>query len=113
MADSLGGLKKQAAQTLDALEQQIVQLEKDLAELNEEADMCRQLLGKPTSKASRKGSAGQRVNWAAVLSNLPKQFTAKDVMAETNRPPAAVYTQLYQLKKAGKLKRTKTGYQKA
>ena len=109
MADSLGGLKKQAAQTLDALEQQIVQLEKDLAELNEEADMCRQLLGKPTSK----GSAGQRVNWAAVLSNLPKQFTAKDVMAETNRPPAAVYTQLYQLKKAGKLKRTKTGYQKA
>lgn len=112
MADSLGGLKKQAAQTLGSLEKQIATLQKDLAALNEEADICRQLLGKPTSKASARGPSGKRVNWAEVLGSLPKQFTAKDVMVKTSKPPAAVYTQLYQMTKAGRLKRTKTGYGK-
>ena len=112
MADSLGGLKKQAAQTLGSLERQIAKLEQDLSALNEEADLCRQVLGKPTRKAFAKGSSGKRVNWKEVLGSLPKQFTAKDVMAKINKPPAAVYTQLYQMAKAGRLKRTKSGYEK-
>lgn len=112
MAEGMASLKKQAAQTLTALEKQISALEQDLTALNEEADICRQLLGKPTSKASAKGSSGKRVNWADVLGSLPKQFTAKDVIAKIGKPPAAIYTQLYQMTKAGRLKRTKDGYEK-
>jgi hypothetical protein len=33
-------------------------------------------------------------------------------MAKINKPPAAVYTQLYQMIKAGRLNRTKDGYEK-
>ncbi len=112
MANGVEGLKKQVAQTLSALEKQIAQIEKDLAALREEADICRQVLGKPTSKALTRGASGQRINWAEVLGSLPKQFTAKDVVAKVGKPLAAVYTQLYQLIRAGRLNRTKDGYQK-
>lgn len=112
MAESLGSLKKQAAQALGSLEKQIAKAEEELVALNEEADICRQLLGKPTSKASARGGSGKRINWAGILGSLPQQFTAKDVIAKIGKPPAAVYTQLYQMTKAGKLTRTKDGYEK-
>ena len=112
MADSLGGLKKQAAHTLSALEKQMAQLEEDLAVLKAEADICRQVLGKPPRTASARVSSGKRINWAEVLGSLPKQFTAKDVIAKIDKPPAAVYSQLYQMTQAGKLKRTESGYEK-
>lgn len=112
MTEGVAGLKKQAAQTLVALEKEIAKKEKELATLREEADICQQVLGKPTSKTSAKGSSGKRVDWKAVLGSLPKQFTAKDVMAKIGKSPAAVYTQLYQMTRAGRLNRTKEGYQK-
>ncbi len=112
MAEGMAGLKKQAAQTLGALEKEIAKIEKDLAALREEADICRQVLGKPTSKASAKGASGKRIDWKAVLGSLPQQFTAKEVRAKIGKPPAAVYTQLYQMTKAGRLNRTKDGYEK-
>ena len=112
MAEGLGGLKKQAASTLGALEKEIAKIEKELSALREEADICRQVLGKPTSKASAKRASGKRIDWKAVLGSLPKQFTAKDVMAKVNKPLAGIYTQLYQMTKAGRLNRTKDGYQK-
>ena len=55
---------------------------------------------------------GKRINWAEVLEGLPEQFTSKDVIAKVNKPPNAVYTQLYQMTKAGRLKRTEDGYEK-
>ena len=112
MSEGVEGLKKQAAQTLGVLEKEIAKKEKDLAALQEEADICLQVLGKPTSKASAKGSSGKRVDWKAVLGSLPKQFTAKDVMAKIGKSPAAVYTQLYQMTRAGRLNRTEEGYEK-
>jgi hypothetical protein len=111
MAEGVAGLKKQAAQTLVTLEKEIAQKEKELATFREEADICLQVLGKPTL-SSTKGASGKRVDWKAVLSSLPQHFTAKDVMAKINKPPAAVYTQLYQMIKAGRLNRTKDGYEK-
>ena len=112
MAEGVAGLRKQAAQTLGALEKEIAKIEKELAAFRDEADICLRVLGKPTTKASAKGASGKRVDWKAVLSSLPKQFTAKDVMAKIGKPPAAVYTQLYQKTKAGRLNRTKDGYKK-
>ena len=112
MSEGVAGLKKQAAQTLGVLEKDITKLEKELATLREEADICRQVLGQPISKVSAKGASGTRVDWKAVLGSLPKKFTAKDVMAKVNKPPAGIYTQLYQMTKAGRLNRTKDGYEK-
>ena len=112
MAEGMAGLKKQAAQTLGSLEKQIAKLEEELATLREEANICRRLLGKPTSGVSPRGSSGKRINWAQILGSLPAQFTAKQVIEKINKPPAAVYTQLYQMTKAGRLKRTKDGYEK-
>ena len=113
MAETLVSLKKQAAQTLGSLEKEIAKTEKELAALNEEANICRQLLGKPTvGGRAAGGGERKRVDWASVLGSLPKEFTARDVIAKINKPPAAVYTQLYQMTKANRLKRTKAGYAK-
>lgn len=112
MAEGMAGLKKQAAQTLGSLEKQIAKIEAELATLREEADICRRFLGKPTGNASARGSSGKRIKWAEVLGSLPTQFTAKQVMEKINKPPAAVYTQLYQMTKTGRLNRTKDGYEK-
>lgn len=113
MAETLVSLKKQAAQTLGSLEKEIAKTEKELAALNEEANICRQLLGKPTvGGRAAGGGERKRVDWVSVLGSLPKEFTARDVIAKINKPPAAVYTQLYQMTKANRLKRTKAGYAK-
>ena len=112
MGGGVAGLKKQAAQTLGALEKEIAKKEKELAIFREDADICLQVLGKPTSKASTDGGPGKRINWAEILGSLPKQFTAREVIAKIDKPPAAAYTQLYQMTKAGRLNRTKTGYRK-
>ncbi len=112
MLEGVAALKKQAAQTLEALEKEIAKKEKELATFREEADICLQVLGKPTSQVSAGGGSGKRINWVEILGSLPKKFTAKEVIAKINKPPAAAYTQLYQMTKAGRLNRTKTGYEK-
>ena len=64
MAKGLGGRKQPAEQTVGALEKEIAKIEKDLTILQEKADICRQVLGKPTSQASAKGTSEKRVNGA-------------------------------------------------
>ena len=113
MAEGVVSLKKQAARILAGLQKEIAKKEKELVALREEVDICVQVLGKQTAKASAKGAPRKRIDWAAVLDSLPGQFNAKDVVAKINKPPAAVYTQLYQMTKAGRLNRTKDGYEKA
>ena len=113
MAETLVSLKKQAMQTLGSLEKEIAKKEKELAALHEEANICRQLLGKPTVGGKVAGGGERkRIDWSSVLDSLPKEFTAKDVIDKINKPPAAVYTQLYQMTKANRLKRTRNGYVK-
>ena len=102
MADGVAGLRKQAAQTLGVLEKEIAKKEQELATFREEADICLQVLGKPTSKSLAGGGSGKRINWVEILGSLPKQFTAREVIAKINKPPAAAYTQLYQMTMAGR-----------
>ena len=113
-------LKKQAARILAGLEKEIAKKEKEIAALREEADICVSILGKGPPKASTKSESKResnsesrkRIDWAEVLGSLPERFNAKDVIAKINKPPAAVYTQLYQMTKTGRLNRTKDGYEK-
>ena len=58
MAEGVAGLKKQAAQTLAALKKEIAKKQKELATFREDADICLQFLGKPTSKASVNRGSG-------------------------------------------------------
>lgn len=113
MAEALASRKKQAEQTLGSLAKEIDKAEKELAALREEADIRRQLLAKPIvgGKAAG-GRQKERIDWASVLNSLPKEFTARDLIAKSNKSPATVYSQLYQMAKANRLKRTKTGYMK-
>lgn len=115
MTAGLTALKKQAAQTLRALQKEILRREKELSSLQNEAAACQQLLHGKAFKASAKetsGGIGKRIDWGSVLADLPKQFTAKDVIGKVNKPAAGIYTQLYQMTKANRLKRTKNGYEK-
>jgi hypothetical protein len=115
MAEGLTALKKQAAQTLGSLQKEIARREKELSALQNEAAVCQQLLHGRVSKSSAKGSlggSGKRIDWRSVLADLPKQFTAKDVIDKVNKPAAGIYTQLYQMTKANRLRRTKDGYEK-
>ena len=124
MAEGVGSLRKQAGRILAALEKEIAKKERELDELRKEADICKQVVGTQTAKAPAqapakapakaraKGPARKRLDWTQVLAGLPDQFTAKDVVAKIKKPPSAVYTQLYQMTKTGRLKRTEDGYEK-
>ena len=113
MAERLTSLRSEAAKTLRGLRKEIARREKELAEMYEEASICRQLLGKSDPAGSaRGGMRKKRIDWVSVLGALPQEFTARDVIAKISKPPAAVYTQLYQMTKTNRLKRTKDGYAK-
>lgn len=113
MAQGVQSLKKQAARILAGIEKEIAKKEKEIAALREEADLCVQILGRTQPpKISTKSAPRKRIDWAEVLSSLPDRFNTKDVVAKINKPRAAVYSQLYQMTKTGRLNRTKDGYEK-
>lgn len=109
MAKTLQELRTQAEQTLMSLEETIQKTQQQLQQLNEEANLCRVLLG--TTPVSDSGQPKKsRTNWKEVLSQLPTEFTSHQVIDLTNKKPAQVYTILYQMVEQGRLYRTETGY---
>lgn len=112
MQDSmLAQLKKQAASVLSDSNKKITQLEAVLKKLREDELVCLTILGKapvPIKPAAN----GKRTDWVALLGQLPEEFKAADVIKIADKPAGGIYTQLYQMTKSGRLKRTGTGYEK-
>ena len=111
-------LRRQAIQTLAALEQELATRERELMALKDEAARWQGALGRRPLRKEAAGAlgrgrrAGRRVDWNAVLAELPATFTAKDVAAKADKPIQQVYVYLGRWMKAQKVKKAKDGYQK-
>jgi hypothetical protein len=81
-------LRNQAQATLQEIQGGIRSTETQLADLRQQEQEIQSFLGKPVKepalgrpvkKAASEGGPRARIDWGAVLSKLPKQFTAADV----------------------------------
>lgn len=114
---ALTTLKKQATRVLASLRREIGQREKDLALLKQEAQRWQNAVsGRPAARNGAVLGRGERVrsrlDWKAVLSELPDTFTPKDVAQKTGKPMEQVYAGLSRWAKDKKVRKGKSGYQK-
>ncbi|MGH8009812.1 MAG: hypothetical protein ACREQ3_22690 [Candidatus Binatia bacterium] len=115
----LDTLKRQAAKAVVSLQQEITRRAKELTALKEEAERWVNIIGRqsPTAKTTaarrRTRQKSARIDWNAVLAELPATFTARDVAQKTGKPMEQVYAGVSRWAKDKKIKKGKNGYRKA
>jgi hypothetical protein len=116
----LTALKQQTAKALAPLLKEIARREQELAVLKGEAARWKSVVrgqAKTTNAAvaARRapGAKKRRLDWSAILADLPTKFTAKDVAEKTGKPMEQVYAGVARWVKDKKAKKGKGGYQKA
>jgi hypothetical protein len=129
-ADIFGSIRAQAAKVLHQLERQIQSLEAELAQLVDQANTWRNLIGGRGQQASRgpgrpgrprgqraQRSGGKRVDWNEVLASVPRRFGVQDVMRHPGaaaKGRAQVYPALSRWESAKLIRRVSQGvYEKA
>ena len=83
---ALGQVQAKARQVLKSLAQEIRAKESDLRRLRDDEAKLAALAGQRSASVSRskrgaRGKGGGRINWRAVLENLPKEFKASHIRA--------------------------------
>ena len=112
-------LKRQAASALTSLQQEIAQRERELTELKAEAARWQSMVRgharvASTTAVSSPTRARQRprLDWNAILRQLPATFTAQEVVATAGKPIEQIYTHVSRWKNAKKIRKVANGYQK-
>ena|SRR5437899_434023 len=125
VASAFHQVQQQAQSLLSNLYKEIRGKEMDLHRLKEEASRLGLLLGgrgrarvgRPPGRPSAEGRRGGRVNWRAVLQQLPKQFKAADVRkvrGVKGKRPSEIFAAITRWIESGLAKRKSRGvYEKA
>ncbi len=72
-------LRNQAQLTLQEVQRGIQSRETELAELRQQEQKLQSFLGSPVKEGATEAGPHARIDWRAVLVQLPKQFKAADV----------------------------------
>lgn len=112
-------LTQQATKALTALYKEITQRERELAALKVEAARWQSVMRGPARKV---GSAfppsriplsrRPRLDWGAVLKELPTRFTTQEVVQKAGKPIEQVYVHVWRWMKDKKVRKVEGGYQK-
>ncbi len=111
-------LHQQAAKALALLHREIAQREQDLARLQAEAARWQSVMGRRSQRVRAAAVPPQvrkpqrRVDWNAVLAELPRTFTARAVATKAGKPIAQVYTHVSHWMKEKNVRKVARGYQK-
>jgi hypothetical protein len=116
----LAGLHREATNTLAALRHEITQREHELAALKAEAARWQSVLQGPPVRRARPAVAPPpvppakrlRLDWSAILKELPTRFTTQEVAQKAGKPPGHVYVYMSRWMKDKKVRRVQDGYQK-
>jgi hypothetical protein len=115
----LASFQHQATKALAALDREITQHERELAALRVEAIRWQRVLHEPVRRGSPEvppprvpSSQRRRLDWGAVLQELPTRFTITDIAQKTGKPLAHAYTYVSRWMKDKKVRKVKEGYQK-
>ncbi len=110
-------VQKQARQLLVGLRKQIRGKEAELNRLREEERRLALMTGGAETRGGRAGARGGRINWRAVLSQLPKQFKASDIRGIRglkDKRPSEIFAAITRWIDAGLAKRKARGlYERA
>ena len=113
-------VQRQARSLLTNLRREIRDKENELRRLRDEESRLKMLTGQQTTRGSRDESGGigsGRINWSAVLEQLPRQFRASDVRAVRGlkeKRPSEVFAAITRWISGGKAKRRSRGiYEKS
>ena len=110
-------VQKQARGLLVGVRRQIRSKEADLLRLKKEESQLSAITGQPgteEAKSALGGSVGAtaRINWGAVLEQLPKQFKASHIRTMRglkNKRPTEIFAAITRWMEAGSVKRKKRG----
>lgn len=105
-------VQKQARQLLVSLRKEIRGKEGDLRRLKEEEQRLARLTGQAEVRGVAAGGRGGRINWRAVLSDLPKQFKAADIRGTRGlkeKRPSEIFAAVTRWIDAGLVKRRARG----
>jgi hypothetical protein len=112
----LATLHHQATKAVAALQKEIGQREKELLRLKAEAERWKGVVSAPARMprvaASARAAAAQesRLDWSALLTELPAKFTLKELAEKANKPLHQTYIGVARWIK--KVRKVKDGYQK-
>jgi hypothetical protein len=109
--------KKKVQQLLANLQSEIRSKEADLRRLKEEESKLSSLVGLPLTDVTRTttreaGGRAARINWGAVLEQIPKQFKASDVRKVRevrNKRSTEIFAAITRWIEAGVVKRKDRG----
>jgi SMC interacting uncharacterized protein involved in chromosome segregation len=109
-------VQQQARQLLITLRKEIRSKESELKRLQEEENRLSLLTGKSAAPAAARGSdetsSSGRINWRAILSQLPKQFKASDIRSVRglkDKRPSEIFAAITRWIEAGAVKRKARG----
>ena len=112
-------LTQQATKALTALRQEITQRERELAALKAQAARWQRVLREPARGVRPAVTLPRvppptrpRLDWSAILQELPTRFTTQDVAQKTGKPRGHVYVYVSRWMKDKKVRKVKEGYQK-
>jgi hypothetical protein len=115
----LNTLKQQAKKAIASLQKEITRRERDLTALKGEVSRWESVLsgqsrlGRTMTGARGRGKSRRtRLNWNAVLTQLPNSFSVKQVAEETGKPIQQAYAGVSRWVTDRKVKKGKDGYQK-
>jgi hypothetical protein len=112
-------LTQQATKALAALRQEITQRERELAALKAEVARWQSVMRPPARGVGTAvtfprvpSSKRPRLDWSAILKELPTRFTTQDVAQKAGKPIGHVYVYVSRWMKDKKVRKVKEGYQK-
>ncbi len=112
-------LTQQATKALTALRQEITQREQALAALKAQAARWQRVLREPARGVRPAVTLPRvpppkrpRLDWSAILQELPTRFTTQDVAQKAGKPLGHVYVYVSRWMKDKKVRKVKEGYQK-
>lgn len=113
-------VQQQARELLGTLRKEIRLKEAELKRLKEEESRLSMLTGRAEAAAATRvgrNSAGGRINWRAVLDQLPKQFKASDIRSVRglrDKRPSEIFAAITRWIDSGLVKRRARGlYERA
>ena len=115
----LTNLQREATKALAALDKEITQRERELAVLKAEAARWQRVMRPPARRVTPAVTPPRvpppkrpRLDWSAILKELPARFTTQEVAQKAGKPLGHVYVYVSRWMKDKKVRRVKDGYQK-
>jgi hypothetical protein len=108
----LAPVHRQVAHAVAALHQEVARRERELARLKREVTRWQEVANYQVAPAHPRAATRRRLDWGALLRELPSRFTTKDVATKTGKPLSHVYAGIWRWTRDKKITKAKTGYRK-